>query len=114
MAWIFASSDKSFSVDLNADRATARLNGAVSFDGKSFLVAGESIESPLIPGGGLDSAFSFSGQTQPSSDVPDFISASGIMNGDGSNTPGINIEADVSSSADGTLRHYSGVLLPVR
>jgi len=97
-------------LDLNAADNGA-LNGALTYAGASYNVAGGWDAAGSVPGRNY-SAFSVVGGTPKKTDVPNWISASGIMAGPGAAPTQINIQADVSSSSDGSLKHYEGVLVP--
>ncbi len=108
--WKLASSDHTMALDLNAADNGA-LNGALTYAGASYNVAGGWDAAGSVPGRNY-SALSVSGRTPSLPDVPNWISASGIMAGAGAAPTQINIQADVSSSSDGSLKHYEGVLVP--
>jgi hypothetical protein len=97
-------------LDLNAADDGA-LNGTLTYAWALYNVAGGWDAAGSIPGRNY-SAFSLSGRTAPLPDVPNWISASGIMTGSGTAPTQITIQADVSSSSDGSLKHYEGVLVP--
>jgi hypothetical protein len=110
MSWKLASAGREVAVDLNAGDDGA-LMGTITYTGRVFAVAGSWAASGSIPGRNA-SAFSFAGRTSGVPDVPSFVSASGIMAGPGNAPQSINIQLDVTSSADGTFEQYVGVLLP--
>ena len=105
MLWKLASTDRVLAVDLNVDDGP--LNGTVTFEGQSYSVSG------AWAAGGVDgrmaSAFGLSGVL--SGDKPAYIAATGIMTGPGDAPAQIEIQAYTSSSADGSMKEYKGVLL---
>jgi hypothetical protein len=105
MSWKLASADHSLALDL--DVGDGPLNGTLTFDGKVFTVFGSWAASGVD--GRTASAFGVSGQT--TADPLVYVAATGIMTGQNAPTQ-INILVDASSSADGTINHYEGVLLP--
>ncbi len=109
--WMLASSDRTMVLELNAADDGA-LNGTLTYLWAVYSVAGGWDAAGSIPGRNY-SAFSLSGRTTPLPDVPNWISASGIMTGPGAAPTQITIQADVASSSDGSLRPYEGVLIPV-
>ena len=108
-SWKLASADHTLAVNLVAD-GNGPLNGTLTFNGGTYPVAGGWSASGSITGRKY-SAFSLQGQTQR--DVPNWIAAAGIMTGPGDAPEKIDIQIDVTFSADGIFRHYSGVLVPV-
>jgi len=110
MSWKLASLGREVVVNLNAD-GNGALNGDVTHMGRVFSVAGSWAAAGSIPGRNA-SAFSFAGRTSTRPDVPSFLSASGIMAGSGDAPQNIQIQLDVTSSADGTFEQYSDVLIP--
>jgi hypothetical protein len=106
MSWKVASPDRSIVLDLNV--ADGPLNGSLTWDGKVFNVSGSWAAS------GVDkrnaSAFAVSGQIP--GDKPIYVGATGIMTGSADAATQIKIQVDASSSVDGTINHYEGVLLP--
>jgi len=108
--WKLASSDRTMALDLNAADNGA-LNGTLTYTGAGYNVAGGWDAAGSVPGRNY-SAFSLSGRTPSLPDVPNWISAGGIVTGPGTAPTQINIQADVSSSSDGSLKHYEGVLVP--
>src|SRR5258708_6960115 len=108
--WKLASSDHTMALDLNAADNGA-LNGALTYAGASYNVAGGWDAAGSVPGRNY-SALSLSGRTPGLPDVPNWIAAAGIMTGPGNAPSKIDIRVGVSSSADGTLTRYSGVLVP--
>src|SRR5260370_17123374 len=77
--WKLASSDHTMALDLNAADNGA-LNGALTYAGASYNVAGGWDAAGSVPGRNY-SALSVSGRTPSLPDVPNWISASGIMAG---------------------------------
>ncbi|MFN0112578.1 MAG: alkaline phosphatase family protein [Blastocatellia bacterium] len=108
-SWNLISLDQIVAVSLEASGDNGQLSGTLTFEGKNYPVNGGWDASGSIPGRNF-SAFSLSGRTQTQPDVPDWISAAGIMTGPGDKPTQIEIRLSVSSSSDGTLRKYSGVL----
>jgi phospholipase C len=108
--WKLATPDYSVTLNLNAADNGA-LNGTLTFQGTSYNVAGGWDAAGSVPGRNY-SAFSVSGRTPGLPDVPNWIAAAGIMTGPGNAPSKIDIRVGVSSSADGTLKRYSGVLVP--
>ena len=106
--WRLASSDHVCSVALEADDG-GPLNGAIIFQGQTYNVAGGWDASFSLPGRNF-SAFALSGRT--GTNVPDFVGATGIMTGESNAPTQIDIQLDVSSCNDGTIKHYKGVLVP--
>ena len=87
------------------------LHGTVTLSGNVFAVSGGWSAAGSLPAR-MYSAFSISGRTSSAPDVPFWISGSGIMTGSGTNPSSIDIQLDVSSSADGTFSHVATTLLP--
>ncbi|MFN0112579.1 MAG: hypothetical protein ACKVZH_27290 [Blastocatellia bacterium] len=87
------------------------MSGTLTFEGKSYPVDGGWSASGSISGRNF-SAFSLSGRTQTLPDVPDWVSAAGIMTGPGDNPAKIEIQVDVVSSSTGEFSNYNGTLLP--
>jgi hypothetical protein len=105
--WRLASSDHRCSVALEADD-NGPLSGALTYDGQTYNVSGGWDASFSIPGRNF-SAFSVFGRT--GNTIPDFVAATGIMTGAGTAPTQIAIQLDVSSSNDGTIQHFKGVLV---
>lgn len=112
MTWDLISADRKLSVDLNAGD-NGSLSGNITFNGERIAVSGGWSAAGSIPGRGA-SAFSFCGRTNPPSDVPMWIAASGTMAGPGTKPTGIDIRLTASSSADGAHQPYSATLTPNR
>lgn len=108
MTWNLASPDFSVLLSFNVDSQNGALNGTLSFNGTMYPVSGAWAASGVT--GRTASAFSVFGSTQAAS--PNFVAASGIMIGGGDAPTQIDIRLGVSSSTDGSLTHYSGVLVP--
>ena len=108
--WRLASRDSTVSLDLDVS-GNGPLKGTLIFKGKRYPVTGEWAASGSVPGRNA-SAFSLAGRTEGLPDVPNFLAASGIMSGPGARPTQIDLRVGVSSSSDGTLTHYSGVLFP--
>lgn len=106
MSWKLASADHVLALDLNV--GDGPLNGTLTFEGKSFGVSGAWAASGVA--GRAASAFGLSGVL--GGDRPTYIAATGIMTGPGAAPTQIEIQADVASSADGSINQYKGVLLP--
>lgn len=106
--WKLVSSDQRCSVAFEVTDNGA-LNGALIYENKSYNVGGGWDASYSLPERHF-SAFAFFGRTGNS--IPDFVAATGIMTGPGTAPTQIDIQVDVSSSNDGTLKHYKGVLVP--
>lgn len=106
MSWKLASADHSLALDLNVGDGS--LNGTLTWDGNVFGVSGSWAASGIS--GRNASAFVISGQTP--GNIPVYLAATGIITGQTDTPTQININADESASADGTINHYEGVLLP--
>lgn len=109
MPWKLKNSDDKISVDLWPED-DGGLHGAVTWNGNDFQVSGGWSAAGSLPAR-VYSAFSVSGRTSSVPDVPFWLSASGIMYGSGTNPSKIDIQADISSSADGKLVHVKSSLL---
>jgi|GEM_PF-2762951 len=107
-SWTLASADHTLAVELVAGDSGS-LDGTLTCVGKSYPVSGGWSASGSVPGRNY-SVFSLSGRTQTLPDVPDWIAAVGVMTGPGVAPEKIDLRVTVSSSSDGTLRQYSGVL----
>ncbi len=110
LPWKLASTDSTVLLALDAS-GDGPLKGTLTFKGVRYPVTGVWAASGSIPGRNA-SAFSLAGRTVGLPDVPSFIAASGIMSGPGAHPTQIDLRVGVSSSSDGTLTHYSGVLFP--
>jgi hypothetical protein len=110
MAWNLASAGRGVSVNLNASDNGA-LGGTITYKNRTYPVTGAWAAAGSIAGR-TASAFSLAGRTQTTPDVPNFISASGIMMGPGNAPQSIEIRLGVSSSSDGSLIGETAVLLP--
>lgn len=108
--WKLASADNIVALDLNVSD-DGPLNGTLTYEGRMYPVTGAWAASDSVLGRNA-SAFSLSGRTQDLPDVPNFIAASGIMAGSGTDPTRIDIRVGVTSSSDETLNNYSGVLIP--
>jgi hypothetical protein len=109
--WKLASSDHTFTLDVEASDDSP-MNGTLTYQGKSYSVTGTWAASGSMPQRNA-SAFALSGFTGKLTEgMPNFIAATGIMTGPGGSPTKIDIQADSSSSADGTIQRYTGVLYP--
>lgn len=109
-SWKLASHDHSLKLDLQtAGTGDEVLHGTLVYKGISYGVAGAWAASGSLPGRNF-SAFSVSGNNGDM--APNWIAAAGIMTGPGTAPTRIDIQVGVSSALDGSLIHYSGLLLP--
>jgi len=106
MSWKLASSDHVMALELNV--GDGPLNGTLTFEGQTYGVSGAWAASGVD--GRAASAFGLSGAT--GGDPATYIAATGIMTGPGPAPTQIDIQASTSSSADGTINEYKGILLP--
>ncbi|SRR5712692_1970652 len=107
--WKLASPDQTLALDVDASGATGTMNGTLNCLGISYRVTGGWDASGSVPGRNF-SAFALSGDNGAT--APNWIAATGIMTGPGNAPTQIDIQVEVSSSSDGTLNHYKGVLVP--
>jgi phospholipase C len=109
-SWKLASHDHSLTLDLQTSgQENNFLKGILTYKGIEYPVAGTWAASGSTPGR-HSSAFSVTGNNGDL--APAFIAATGIMTGSGDAPTRIDIQVGVSSSLDGSLVHYSGLLLP--
>jgi hypothetical protein len=104
MSWKLASPDHSVTLELNV--ANGSLSGTATFNAKTYGVSG----GASGVAGKTASAFGLTGGSNEGR--PSFVAATGIMTGSNDAPTQIEIQLDVSSSADGTINQYQGVLLP--
>ena len=104
MSWKLSSPDHSVTLELNV--AGGSLSGTATFNAKTFVVSG----AASGVAGKTASAFGLLGGSNEGR--PSFVAATGIMTGSTDAPTQIEIQLDVSSSADGTINQYQGVLLP--
>lgn len=107
MSWKLASSDHVVALELNVGD-DGPLTGTLTLNGNSYGVTGEYAASGVE--GRAASPFGLSGVI--GGDMPAYIAATGIMTGPGAAPTQIQIQAFTSSSADGTITEYKGILLP--
>ena len=111
MAWNFASSDFTVSLSFDVDSEHGRLNGTLNFKGITYA---------LLPKSGLWAASGVNGRKATpfvllgttGTDAPNYLGATGIVTGEGETPTQIDINIGVSSSLDGSLIKYKGVLKP--
>jgi hypothetical protein len=110
--WKLASSDQRCSVAFEVNDDNGALNGALFFEKQRYDVAGGWDAAFSSPGRNF-SAFALSGASgYIVKEAPNYVAATGIMTGPGPAPTQIDIQVDVSSSSDGTITHYKGVLVP--
>lgn len=107
-SWKLASADRFMAIELDAGD-NGSLNGTFTCAGKTYPVSGGWSASGSLPGRNY-SVFSFSGRTQTLPDVPDWVAVVGVMTGPGNAPQSIQLQATVSSSANGTVQQYNGTL----
>ncbi len=113
--WKLTSLDQTLALNLDVSD-DGPMNGTITFEGKSYSVEGAWDASGSLPGRNY-SAFALAGSTGPQTAIftrldgaPNWIAASGIMTGPGHNPTQIDIRVSMSSSSEGGIRQYSGVL----
>jgi phospholipase C len=92
------------------DGGDGSLAGSLTCGGVAYSVSGAWAASGAVPGRNA-SAFCLSGGT--SDPGPTMLAAAGIMTGSGQQPTQVTLQVTVSSSADGGLRTFSGVLVPI-
>ena len=111
-SWNLASADHAVSLSLQLTGSqTEVLTGTITFGGIQYGVAGGWAASGSVTGRNY-SAFALSGSANGPNGAPNFIAATGIMSGFAAAPTQIDIQADISSSGNGTVVHYGGVLVP--
>ena len=108
--WNLATPDRRYGAALQASDEGA-LSGTLIFEGTRYTVVGGWDAQFSIPGRNF-SAFSLSGQIEQGTDAPSFIASAGYIFGSSQAPDGIQILMDVSSSANGSVLHFFGVLNP--
>ena len=109
--WNLATPDRRYGVTLQASDEGA-LSGTLIFEGTRYTVVGGWDAQFSLPGRNF-SAFSLSGYIEQGTDAPSYIASAGYMYGSSGAPDGINILMDVSSSANGSVEQFRGVLNPL-
>ena len=86
------------------------LAGTLTCGGIVYSVSGRWAASGALPGRNASAFYLLGGTSDPG---PTMLGAAGIMAGPGQQPVQVTLQVTVSSSADGGLRTYSGVLVPI-